>query len=248
MHEQLSPFVSYLRRGSSLRFNYGRGQSETFLPSPRLLERREIAAARNGVVRSSPFVCISDCTAALRGMTSSERHSKPCRDYSLIGSEKASLRLHTTVWRVPTLVDKGFFEFKVCFFPRDIGVRISSKTPVISGFREIAYGSVVVLVIELASSSVGIPSNLNLRCISSGLSSAARMPLPGLKKCMEVAKLCGFPTPCSACTISFFFNNCKQHSYVHSLEATLRSSCLVSAGRKDDPLILEDCRTCVAMS
>ncbi len=45
MHEQLSPFMSYLRRGSSLRFNYGRGQSETFLPSPRLLERREIAAA-----------------------------------------------------------------------------------------------------------------------------------------------------------------------------------------------------------
>ncbi len=154
-------------------------------------------------MRSSPFVCISDCVAALRGMTSSERHSKPCRNYSLIGSGKASLRLHTTVWRVPTLVDKGFFEFKVCFFPRDIGVRISSKTPVISGYREIAYGSVVVLVIELASSSVGIPSSLNLRCISSGLSSAARMPLPGLKKCMEIAKLCGFPTPCSACNIFF---------------------------------------------
>ncbi len=122
-------------------------------------------------------------------MTSSERHSKPCRDYSLIGSGEASWRLHTTVWRVPTLVDKGFFEFKVCFFsPSEIRMRYRSsyffKNSVISGFREIAYGSAVVLVIELASSSVGIPSSLNLRCISSGLSSAARMPLPGLKKNM----------------------------------------------------------------
>ncbi len=211
MHERLSPFMYYLRRGSSLRFNYGRGQSETFLPSPRLLEIKErdcrSAEWRSEVIPFRLYLRLHGGIAG--GMTSSERHSKPCRDYSLIGSGEASLRLHTTVWRVPTLVDNGFFEFKVCFFSPRYRSSYFFKNSVISGFREIAYGSAVVLVIELASSSVGIPSNLNLRCISSGLSSAARMPLPGLKKYMEVAKLCGFATPCSVYNVSFFFNNCK---------------------------------------